>query len=74
MSSIAARKREHIAAIACGSVVDALYEEDLENVVLPDRSTVNSEQVIQAWADFDRANELMEQATDRIEQAFHGRS
>lgn len=66
--------REQIAAIACGSVVDALYEVDLENVVLPDRSTVDSKKVIQAWIDFDRANDLMAQAMDRIEQAFYGSS
>ena len=74
-ASIASRAvREQISAIACGSVVDALYEVDLENVVLPDRSTVDSEKVTQAWIDFDRANELMSQAIGRIEQAFHGPS
>lgn len=70
-ASIASRfVRDQIAAIACGSVVDALYPVDLENLILPDRSLVDSDKVMQAWNDFDSANELMSQAIEKIEVAF----
>lgn len=62
--------REQVAAMACGSVVDALYPADLENLVLPDRSLVDSARVSQAWSDFDSANALMSQAISQIETAF----
>lgn len=62
--------RDQVAAVPCGSVVDALYPADLENLVLPDRSLVDSAQVAQAWNDFDSANELMSQATRQIEATF----
>lgn len=62
--------RDQVSAVACGSVVDALYPTDLESLVLPDRSLVDSAKVAQAWADFDSANELMSQATSQIEAAF----
>ncbi|ETA93372.1 hypothetical protein O984_09405 [Mycobacterium avium 05-4293] len=44
--------REQVAALACGSVVDALYPEDLENVVLPPRELVDSASVAAAWEGF----------------------
>ncbi len=64
--------RDQIASVACGSVVDALYEGDIEDVVLPPRSTVDSASVIDAWGDFDRANQLMADALELIESAFQG--
>lgn len=72
-ASMASRAvRDQVASVACGSVVDALYEADIESVVLPPRSAVDSGDVINAWADFDEANLLMGQAIDHIESAFQG--
>lgn len=70
-ASMASQKvRKQIASVACGSVVDALYEEDIENVVLPPRSCVDSTAVLAAWSDFDKANVLMRQALELIESEF----
>ena len=62
--------RRQVAAVACGSVVDALYEDDIQSVILPPRSTVDSTAVINAWNEFDRANTLMDQAIALTESAF----
>ncbi|MGY3262237.1 hypothetical protein [Frigoribacterium sp. 2355] len=62
--------RRQVAAMACGSVVDALYEEDVKSVVLPPRSSVDSAAVINAWNDFDRANGFMDKAIEQIETVF----
>lgn len=70
-ASMASRTvRRQIAAVACGSVVDALYEEDIKSVILPSRSSVDSASVMNAWDEFDRANVLMDQAVEKIESAF----
>ena len=36
-------------ALACGSVVDALYEDDLEGVILPPPLNINSKKISHAW-------------------------
>ena len=70
-ASLASRAvREQVASIACGSVVDALYEQDLEDVVLPPRSAIDSAAVLNAWVGFDTANNLMRQAVGLVEFAF----
>lgn len=38
-----------VASLACGSVVDALYPDDLANVVLPPRDCVAGDSVSDAW-------------------------
>jgi len=47
--------QEQIAALACGSVVDALYPDDLESVVLPPRDCVDGRAVSQAWENLSEA-------------------
>ena len=49
--------QSQIAAFACGSVVDALYPEDLERILLPPRESVDSQAVIDAWGKFAQASE-----------------
>lgn len=71
-ASLASRAvRDQIASVACGSVVDALYEEDIRSVALPPRAAVDSAAVVQAWADFDEANGFMGEAIKQIETALH---
>ena len=59
--------REQVAALACGSVVDALYPEDLENVVLPPRELVDSAAVSAAWQGFADAAMQAAEARQRVE-------
>ncbi len=63
--------RQQMSAAACGSVVDALYEPDIENVVLPPRDLVDSPAVAQAWRDFDESNQLVRDAAASLEDALH---
>lgn len=63
--------QDQIAALASGSVVDALYPEDLEGVVLPPRGTVDSRAVNQAWQDLASAAAAAQRASDLIETALH---
>lgn len=62
--------RQQISALACGSVVDALYPEDLKSVVLPPRELVDSKAVIQAWAGFSVAAVKAAQARQLVETAL----
>lgn len=59
--------QEQIAALACGSVVDALYPETLEDVVLPPRELVDSPGVNAAWDDLAAAAVKAHEATRMIE-------
>lgn len=43
--------QQQIAALACGSVVDALYESDLEGVVIPPFDAVDAHAAQTAWDD-----------------------
>lgn len=43
--------QDQIAALACGSVVDALYESDLEQVVIPPLDAVGAKKAQDAWDD-----------------------
>lgn len=63
--------RRQMAALACGSVVDALYEEDIARVVLPPRSLVDGDEVSTAWEKFDEADRLTASATSMLEDAIH---
>lgn len=62
--------QRQIAALACGSVVDALYPEDLLSVVLPPRELVDSAAVVDAWNDFSNAAKKAAQARRMIEDAL----
>lgn len=71
-AAIASDAVQHqIAALACGSVVDALYPEDLEDVVIPPRDTVNGTAVNNAWNDLATAAANARQASAMIESALH---
>ncbi|MDR1189043.1 MAG: hypothetical protein LBK95_16600 [Bifidobacteriaceae bacterium] len=56
-----------IAALAAGSVVDALYEDDVAGVLLPPPDRIDSAAVVAAWEAFARAEELEAQARVLIE-------
>lgn len=43
--------QQQIAALACGSVVDALYESDLEKVLIPPLDAVDAKAAQNAWDD-----------------------
>lgn len=62
--------QEQIAALACGSVVDALYPEDLVSVVLPPRHLVDSAAVEAAWQGFADAAAKMAKARQTVEAAL----
>jgi len=47
-----------IKALACGSVVDALYEEDLRDIMLPPVGSVNGSDIRAAWEKFSSASRL----------------
>jgi hypothetical protein len=72
MASLAVQ--EQIAALACGSVVDALYEDDLKGVVIPPRSAANSESVREAWEMFAEAKRLESKAIGRVQEAISQRA
>lgn len=57
-----------IKALACGSVVDALYEDDLRQVVLPAPGGVDSRGVMSAWERFSKASLAHERAVILIEE------
>lgn len=56
-----------VKALACGSVVDALYTDELEKVVLPPPGGVDGAGVLRAWAQFSEATRIQATATDAIE-------
>jgi hypothetical protein len=62
--------QHQIAALACGSVVDALYREDLESVVLPPRHLVDSETVTSAWEGFSEAAVKAAKARKMVEKSL----
>lgn len=62
--------QEQIAALACGSVVDALYPETLGDVILPPRELVDAAVVNAAWAGFAEAAKKTTQASRLIEQSL----
>jgi hypothetical protein len=56
-----------IKALACGSVVDALYEDDLKQVVLPPPGGVDGKAVMTSWRKFTWASEVQAEAESCIE-------
>ncbi|MGH7745683.1 MAG: hypothetical protein ACREQ5_12975 [Candidatus Dormibacteria bacterium] len=59
--------QRQMAGLACGSVVDALYEDDLRNLVLPLLPPAEGPCVATAWEMFAESNALEAVATGRIE-------
>lgn len=62
--------RRQVVAQSCGSVVDALYPEDLEDVILPPRHAVDSAAVRDAWMNMAEGSQLLAQAADMIDEAL----
>jgi hypothetical protein len=62
-----------IAALAAGSVVDALYEDDISSVLLPPADQIDSVAVIGAWDAFAKAEKLEASVRDLIEGLVSGR-
>lgn len=62
--------RSQVAALSCGSVVDALYPEDLETVILPPRDMIDSAAVGRAWSELAESSELLHRASSAIDDAL----
>lgn len=70
-AAIASRAvQDQVAALACGSVVDALYPEALTGVVLPPRELVDSASVNNAWKDLADAADKANQATALVQDSL----
>ncbi|MGC4855908.1 hypothetical protein ACLQ24_21575 [Micromonospora sp. DT4] len=64
-----------ISAIACGSVVDALYEDDVRRIVLPPPTALtDGGEVTGAWEAFATASQLEANAIELVEKAFSQRA
>lgn len=62
--------RAQVAALSCGSVVDAVYPEDLETVILPPRDAVDAAAISRAWTDLAESSELLQRASATIDDAL----
>ncbi|RKM61537.1 hypothetical protein D6856_04865 [Butyrivibrio sp. XB500-5] len=54
-------------SLACGSVVDAVYPEDVEKIIIPPEIDFEYDKVIEAWGKFDKADNLKESACRQFE-------
>lgn len=59
-----------VKAQSCGSVVDAVYPGDLDDVILPPIDEVLGDAAYQCWKDFAEANRLEANAIDRLESSM----
>lgn len=59
--------QEQIASSACGSVVDSVYPEPLETMVLPTMSDEESKRVLEAWQVMAKAEELENRAIKLVD-------
>ncbi|WP_339393723.1 hypothetical protein [Brevibacterium metallidurans] len=59
-----------VKAQSCGSVVDAVYPGDLDDVILPPIDEVRGDAAYQCWKDFAEANRLEANAIDRLESSM----
>jgi hypothetical protein len=59
-----------VKAYSCGSVVDAVYPVDLNEVVLPPIDEERGNRALNAWCDFAEANALEAEAVSRLELAL----
>lgn len=55
-----------LSAVACGSVVDAVYTEDVEQFVLPPMIEFEYDRVSNAWEDIDKAEALKVEACKEL--------
>lgn len=62
--------RSQVVSLSCGSVVDALYPEDVADVLLPPRDAVDSDAVRAAWREMAEGSLLLQQASDLIDEAL----
>lgn len=64
-----------IYSIACGSVVDAVYPDDMEKIIIPKAINFPYEQVVEAWDMFDKAEKLKIEACEMLskllKQKYH---
>jgi hypothetical protein len=51
-----------IYSLACGAVVDAVYPEDIEKIIIPKEIEFPYEEIIKAWSMFDQAESFKEEA------------
>lgn len=63
--------QQQIAALACGSVVDALYERDLEGVVIPPFEAVDAAAAQKAWEDLSSSAKKSAEAIRIVESTLH---
>ena len=54
--------QEQISSLACGSVVDAVYPEDVEKIIIPAQIEFQYNRVVNAWNKFDEADALKQKA------------
>ena len=62
--------QKQIAALACGSVVDALYESDLEGVIIPPLDAVDSAAAQAAWDDLSESANKSSEAINLVESTL----
>lgn len=62
-----------LSALACGSVVDAVYPEDVEKVIIPPCIDFPYDEVERAWHLFDEAEKLKIEACDELLQIINNK-
>lgn len=62
--------RSQVVALSCGSVVDALYPQDVADVILPPRGAINSAAVTSAWQKMADGSQLLADASAKIDEAL----
>jgi hypothetical protein len=71
VTAVATRQVQHqVKSLACGSVVDALYEPDLATVLLPTQSTIDGAAVSRAWKKFSDASKAEATAYEVVESSL----
>ncbi|TRV80388.1 hypothetical protein FKN01_06435 [Streptomyces sp. 130] len=64
--------QQQIAALACGSVVDALYEPDLERILIPPLDAVDAKAAQAAWDDLSASTKKSAEAVKLVEATLQG--
>lgn len=62
--------RSQVVALSTGSVVDALYPDDVANVLLPPRDVVDSDAIRAAWNRMAEGSQLLEEASAMIDDTL----
>lgn len=62
--------RAQISALACGSVVDAVYPEDVEQIIIPPQDDFPYDKVMEAWNKFDDAQKFQQEACNLLIEQF----